>query len=135
MKNRISNSNKVEHIATISDLHKNLKLAKPLHPLVSLIKLDTLKFDEFETDLRFSYGFYTVSLKRGIKNKIHYGHRSYDFDEGVLALIKPYQVMEFRHSPEDNTSGWILAFHPDFLSGYPLSKKIGTYGYFSYQVF
>lgn len=133
VEHRMSDSSKVKHIATISELHNTLKLTKPLHPLVSLVNLDTLNFNEYEKDQRFSYGFYTVSLKRGINNKINYGHRSYDFDEGVLALIKPHQVMEFSYSPEDNITGWILAFHPDFLSGYPLSEKVSTYGFFSYE--
>jgi len=81
----MTNHTEIQHVATISELHRNLELAKPLHPLVSLIRLDDLDFSEYEELVRFSYGFYTVSLKRGLRNKVHYGHRSYDFDEGVLA--------------------------------------------------
>ncbi|WP_162932916.1 AraC family ligand binding domain-containing protein [Roseovarius sp. EL26] len=124
----------VQHVATISELHRNLELAKPLHPLVSLIRLDDLDFSDYEELVRFSYGFYTVSLKRGLRNKVRYGHRSYDFDEGVLALVKPHQVMAMQAHPDDNITGWMLVFHPDFLSGYPLSEKIGKYGFFSYDV-
>ena len=31
-------------------------------------------------------------------------------------------------------SGWTLLFHPDLLARYPLGKKIGGYGFFSYRV-
>lgn len=130
----MTNSAETQHVATISDLHRNLELPKPMHPLVSLIRLDDLDFSDYEDLTRFSYGFYTVSLKRGLRNKLHYGHRSYDFDEGVLALVKPHQVMAMQFHPDDNITGWMLVFHPDFLSGYPLSEKIGRYGFFSYEV-
>ncbi|KZK93623.1 HTH-type transcriptional activator RhaS [Pseudovibrio sp. Ad46] len=130
----MTNHTEIQHVATISELHRNLELAKPLHPLVSLIRLDDLDFSKYVELVRFSYGFYTVSLKRGIQNKVHYGHRSYDFDEGVLALVKPHQVMAMQAHPDDDITGWMLAFHPDFLSGYPLSEKIRKYGFFSYEV-
>lgn len=125
---------KIQHVATISELHRNLELVKPLHPLVSLIKLDDLDFSRYEELTRFSYGFYTISLKRGIQNKLHYGHSSYDFNEGILALIKPHQVMAMQYQPDDEITGWMLVFHADFLSGYSLSEKIGRYGFFSYDV-
>ncbi|UWQ89572.1 helix-turn-helix transcriptional regulator [Rhodobacteraceae bacterium M382] len=130
----MTNHTEIQHVATISELHRNLELAKPLHPLVSLIRLDALDFGDYQDLVRFSYGFYTVSLKRGLRNKVHYGHHSYDFDEGVLALVKPHQVMAMQAHPDDNITGWMLVFHPDFLSGYPLSEKIGKYGFFSYEV-
>jgi len=31
-------------------------------------------------------------------------------------------------------SGFTVLFHPDFLAGYPLAKKIKKYGFFSYSV-
>lgn len=130
----MTDQTEIQHVATISALHRNLELAKPLHPLVSLIKLDDLDFSEYVELVRFSYGFYTVSLKRGLRNKVHYGHSSYDFDEGVLALVKPHQVMAMQAHPDDDITGWMLVFHPDFLSGYPLSEKIAKYGFFSYDV-
>lgn len=130
----MTNHIEIQHISTISELHRNLELAKPLHPLVSLIRLDDLDFRKYNELVRFSYGFYTVSLKRGLRNKLHYGHRSYDFDEGVLALVKPHQVMAMQFHSDDDITGWMLVFHPDFLSGYPLSEKIGKYGFFSYEV-
>ncbi len=124
----------IQHVATISELHRNLELEKPLHPLVSLIRLNDLDFKKYKDLARFSYGFYAISLKHGLYNKIHYGHRIYDFDEGVLALIKPHQVLTMQYHSDDNITGWMLVFHPDFLSGYQLSEKIRTYGFFSYDV-
>ena len=103
------------HVATISQLHRNLELAKPLHPLVSLIRLGELDFRKYQELVRFSYGFYTVSLKRGLQNKVHYGHSSYDFDEDVLGLGKPHQVMAMQAHPDDDITGWMHVFHPDFL--------------------
>jgi len=126
----MKNHTEIQHVATISELHHSLRVKTPLHPLVSLIRLDYLDFQENEELVRFSYGFYTISLKRGLRNKLHYGHRSYDFDEGVLALVKPHQVMAMQFHPDDNITGWMLVFHPDFLSGHPLSEKIGKYGFF-----
>lgn len=130
----MSASSKVHHIATISELHRNLSLAKPLHPQVSLIRLDDIDFGRYTELTQFSYGFYTLSLKRGVSNKIHYGHRSYDFDEGILALVKPHQIMSIQSQAKDNITGWMLGFHPDFLTGYPLSDKINKYDFFSYNV-
>ncbi|MGR3679186.1 MAG: helix-turn-helix domain-containing protein [Paracoccaceae bacterium] len=130
----MTNRTEIMHVATISQLHRNLELAKPLHPLVSLIRLGELDFRKYQELVRFSYGFYTVSLKRGLQNKVHYGHSSYDVDEGVLGLGKPHQVMAMQAHPDDDITGWMHVFHPDFLSGYQLSEKVGKYGFFSYDV-
>ena len=42
-------------------------------------------------------------------------------------------LLQKAENNEDHT-GSTLLFHPDFLAGYPLAKKIKQYGFFSYSV-
>ena len=118
---------------SLSDLHRTIGLPKPLHPLISLIENRNNEIDPAKLPGSFIYNFYKISYKRNLSGKLKYGQGYYDFDEGGLFFKAPNQVSANGENNEDHT-GFTLVFHPDFLAGYPLAKKIKQYGFFSYSV-
>jgi len=126
----------VNHIAinSISELHRLMGLPKPLHPLISLINMDEVRSSEKTEELHFLLNFYGVSLKKNISGKLKYGQNYYDFDEGVLAMTAPKQILSVGSEENYKVSGYWLVFHSDFILNYPLGKVIKDYGFFSYTV-
>lgn len=118
---------------SLSDMHRVLGLPKPVHPLISLVENKGNKIDLSRFPNTFIHGFYKISLKTNLKGKIKYGQGFYDFDEGGLLFKAPNQVSARGEISQDH-SGYTVLFHPDFLAGYPLAKKIRQYGFFSYSV-
>jgi AraC family transcriptional regulator, transcriptional activator of pobA len=118
---------------SLSDMHRLLGLPKPLHPLVSLVENKDNEVDTSKLPPSFIHGFYKISYKHNLSGKIKYGQSYYDFNEGGLLFKAPNQVSATGEVSQDH-SGFTLLFHPDFLAGYPLSKKIKQYGFFSYSV-
>lgn len=118
---------------SLSELHRLLGLPKPLHPMISLVenKNNTIDLSLFPGS--FVHCFYKISLKTKLTGKIKYGQGYYDFDEGGLLFKAPNQVSANAEISQDH-SGFTLLFHPDFLAGYPLAKRIKEYGFFSYTV-
>ena len=108
---------KITHIKidSISELHRLMGLPKPLHPLISLINMDDVARSTHNDEVNFTLNFYGVSLKKNLPGKLKYGQYYYDFDEGVLGMTAPQQVLSV--SGEDNyeVSGWWLVFHSDFI--------------------
>lgn len=126
----------VNHIAinSISELHRLLGLTKPLHPLISLIDMGEVQSSGNADDAHFLLNFYGVSLKKNISGKLKYGQNYYDFDEGVLAMTAPKQILSVNSEDNYKVSGYWLVFHSDFISNYSLGKAIKEYGFFSYAV-
>lgn len=118
---------------SLSELHKMLGLPKPLHPLISLVENKNNKINLSKLPGSFVHCFYKISLKYNLSGKIKYGQGYYDFDEGGLLFKAPNQVSANAEINQDH-SGFTVLFHPDFLAGYPLAKKIKQYGFFSYSV-
>ena len=118
---------------SLSELHRLLGLPKPLHPMISLVENRNNKIDLGRLPGSFVHGFYKISLKTKLRGKIKYGQGFYDFDEGGLLFKAPNQVSANAEISQDH-SGFTVLFHPDFLAGYPLAKKIKQYGFFSYAV-
>lgn len=121
-------------INSISELHRLMGLAKPLHPLISLINFDVVAGLNYTEEVCFILNFYGVSLKKNLKGKLKYGQHYYDFDEGVLAMTAPQQILSVGSDTNFDVSGWWLVFHPNFISNYPLGKSIADYGFFSYAI-
>src|SRR6478609_5677398 len=117
---------------SLSELHKVLGLAKPLHPMISLMENKGNEIDVTKLPESFIHCFYKISLKYNLTGKIKYGQGYYDFDEGGLLFKAPNQVSANAEISQDH-SGFTVLFHPDFLAGYPLAKKIKQYGFFSYS--
>ena len=112
-------------IKTISEYHRLLGMAKPEHPLVSVINLEDFKPPAGNSRVSVVFDFYVISAKRNLNGNIkyHYGQQQYDFDEGVMFFISPHQVFSFEADANSTTSGWMLLIHPDFLWNTALAKK------------
>lgn len=122
-------------LKTITEAHRAFGLPSPEHPLISILNYADLKPPEFEGELSATFDFYYISLKKGFTNKLFYGQQTYDFDEGMMYFVAPNQVLRGAGpDPNDDLSGWILAFHPDLLWGTSLAKTIKKYDFFDYEV-
>lgn len=119
---------------TISAYHQFMGLPKPEHPLVSVIKFDTLNYPLDEESVTLVNNFYSIALKRNFAGKLKYGQQTYDFDEGMMVFMAPGQVLTFDMDADSIHAGWLLLVHPDFLWNSPLAKTIRQYDFFSYAV-
>ena len=128
--------NDVKHtiVHSISELHRLMGLPKPLHPLISLVNMDEVPKSSHPEPVQFVLNFFGISMKRNLKDKLKYGQGYYDFDEGVLAMTAPQQVLSVSSTENYEVSGWWLVFHADFILNYPLATTIKNYGFFSYAV-
>lgn len=78
-------------------------------------------------------GFYKISYKPRLGGRLKYGQGYYDFDEGGLLFVSPGQVIGSEDDDDVVCSAYTLLIHPDFFLGYPLSKNVKQYGFFSYS--
>ena len=119
---------------SLSSLHKALDMPAPMHPLVSLINnaAGTIPLEKLPNP--HILNFYKISYKMNFRGKFKYGQHYYDFDEGGMFFVSPNQITG-GHAPLSDQSGYTLLFHPDFLLGYELAKKIKEYGFFSYSIY
>ncbi|ACT92098.1 helix-turn-helix domain-containing protein [Dyadobacter fermentans] len=118
-------------LRSISELHRIAGIAKPHHPLISILNLEGLANHTDITSVIFD--FYVVSMKRGC-DKLFYGQQKYDFDEGVMAFLAPGQILRGEENGMPHKlRGWMLFIHPDFLWNTSLAKKIKQYEYFGYS--
>jgi len=127
-------------INSIAEFHRLKGLPEPVHPLISLIRVEDLRFTDDPLWQQYSLNFYCISLKRGITSKVKYGQQYYDFDKGLMTFVaaKQVQSLEMPQDAVPGTSfgvGHALLFHPDFLYGHPLAAAISNYGFFSYAVY
>lgn len=126
-------------IRSLSEFHRLLSIAPPLHPLVSVAQISELHAIDSTVWKKFTTHFYSISLKNNIKSKIKYGQNYYDFERGTMTFTAPRQVqsVEIEQSINFNEplgSGYVLMFHPDFLIKHPLAIYIKNYSFFSYSV-
>lgn len=130
----------MKSISSISAFHRLLSLPDPLHPLISVIRVEDIQLSAEVFSENFLLDFYSVSLKRGVLAKMKYGQQQFDFDKGVLSCIAPKQIQSVTlidlatENQRQAGTGYALFFHPDLLAGYPLSGSIRNYGFFSYAV-
>lgn len=123
------------HIKSISQVHDLLGIAKPRHPLVSILPIDQKMIDFDYGDHNYTFDFYQISLKEGLKGSWTYGRNSYDFNEGAMVFMKPKQIIKMDQPREQRESnGWTLIFHPDLIHKSDLGDKITEYNFFSYEV-
>lgn len=127
------NANQIT-INSISELHRLMGLTKSLHPLISLINMDEIQSSENTNEVHFLLNFYGISLKKNLKGKLKYGQNYFDFDEGVLAITAPKQILSVDSRDNYKVSRYWLVFHSDFILNYSLGKAIKDYGFFSYAV-
>jgi AraC family transcriptional activator of pobA len=121
-------------LATVSDFTQHFGYPAPVHPLFTVIDLEHTRNQPPPSGPALRQ-LYIIALKKNLKGRIQYGHRAYDFSEGVLGFYAPGQLCESNDSIDTSElSGWMLVFHPDLLHKYPLAKKMAGYSFFSYQV-
>lgn len=122
-------------IKSIKDYHQILGIAKPEHPLISVVNLADIQPYTSEEKVKVVFDFYMISLKKIVSGnvKYSYGQQEYDFDDGILFFIAPKQVFSFEADSHFKSSGFVLLIHPDFLWGTTLSKTIKQYEFFNYS--
>lgn len=123
-------------LTTVTDYTRFCGLPAPSHPLLTVVDLSLARKNARPTEpVSIVQHFYTIWLKKNLKGTIVYGHQSFDFSEGVLGFQAPGQVFTIDPTLDiSELSGWMVLFHPDLLTRYPLSKKITSYGFFSYDL-
>ena len=123
------------HIESISDMHDVFGLARPKHPLVSVIQFKDSNIRPEYHRIRCSFGMYCITQKNGEEGSMGYGRNSYDFQEGSMVFVKPGQVLSYDgHQSSSEDPGWALLFHPDLLRKSELGKTIERYSFFSYDM-
>jgi AraC family transcriptional regulator, transcriptional activator of pobA len=126
-------------IHSIIQFHRLASLPEPLHPLVSVVHVEDIRFTKDDIWSRFYLDFYTISLKWNVQAKAKYGQQSYDFDKGVMSFTAPKQLQSHDGVNgavvnKDLGTGYVLLLHPDFIGKHPLATAIKTYGFFDYAV-
>ncbi len=122
------------HIATICEMHKLMSVAKPFHPLVSMVSMSDVVGCKELVGKTITYGFYSIALKKNFDLRLRYGRQYYDFDEGVMTFVSPLQVIGIESENIQKMDGFMLLVHPDFLKGHSLAARLPDYGFFSYDV-
>ena len=100
------------------------------HPLVGVVRFDTA---ESQGNYRMTMGFYSVFLKETRGCRINYGKTGYDFDDQTVVSIAPGQTVGYTDIEGIPTKSVGLLFHPDFIRGTSLGRKIRKYTFFSYE--
>lgn len=122
-------------INTISEMHEQLGLPKPKHPLVSIYRHDDIKPNMDLAGIPIAIELYLVMFKMCAPGAITYGRNSYDYQEGTLIFMAPGQVVTYDKMDEmDMHGGWSLNFHPDLIRRSHLGQHIDNYSFFSYEV-
>jgi AraC-like DNA-binding protein len=121
-------------IDSIAALFKQLGLPKPMHPLVSVVRFEDIRRLPAELPATVTLNFYSIWLKKDFNGRMKYGHKPYDFDEGLMSFFLPGQVLTSEAPEELQHTGYWLILHPDILWKHPLAGKIREYGFFSYAV-
>lgn len=122
------------HIATLAEMHKWMSVAKPSHPLVSVVNMDDVTGCADLVGKTITYGFFSIALKKNFDLRLRYGRQYYDFDEGVMTFVSPNQVIGIESENIQKMQGFMLLVHPDFLKGHALAAKLPDYGFFAYDV-
>lgn len=123
---------KIEKLSNVTQFN-SCRGQETLHPLVTV--LDQSKSMDIKANKCFSE-LYIIFLKDIKCENLLYGRNQYDYQEESLIFIAPGQVFGFNFPDETwiKPRGWALAFHPDFIHGTALGRKIKEYGFFDYDV-
>ena len=130
----MSHENHTIHFETVSQLHQVLGIAKPKHPLFSIIRFEDFAPLENTDRVKLIADFYQITLKKECPCKMQYGQTMFDFDEGIISCFAPKQIYIIDKDFTLAKSGWQLSIHPDFLRTYGLSQKMKNFGFFDYEI-
>jgi AraC-like DNA-binding protein len=127
--------NKLIHLHSIADLHKVFNLGNSFHPLVTVLDFSKVT-ENVEEYSKVTTDFYSIMFKNYCKNKMKYGRKAIDFQDGNLICIAPNQTIELDSEVEarDDKMGWGLFFHPDLIRATTLNDKLKDYTFFNYEV-
>jgi AraC-like DNA-binding protein len=127
-------SEQIIHSKSITEIRSVFGLAKPTHPLITILETQKLAYGKETVGKRFSSDLYCIALKDSGCG-IDYGRNAYDFDDGVLIFTAPKQVITVKKPQALNeVTGWMLYFHPDLIRTTSLGPKIDSYNFFNYEV-
>lgn len=110
--------------------YNNMCGFKTMHPLVAYVE-----FNESNSKFipgRHTMGFYSLFLKETKGCVINYGKTKYDFDDQTIVSIAPDQVVGYESVAGVPKKAKGILFHPDFLHGTSLERKMKDYTFFSY---
>ena len=113
---------KIEKLTSVTQFNSR-RGQDTLHPLVSV--LDQSRSVPIRAN-RYLSEIYVIFLKDLRCEDFQYGRNKYDYQEETLLFIAPGQVFGF-DLPEDvliQPSGWALIFHPDFIKGTSLGRRM-----------
>lgn len=119
-------------VRSVSEIHELWGCGKPRHPLITVVDLAKHQFQGKRDGLAYRLDFYTIFCKK-FNGVLGYGRSYYDFSEGSLMFTAPGQVTTPVSAPTPE-EGWALFFHPDLIHHSSLSKKIGQYTFFNYEL-
>jgi AraC family transcriptional activator of pobA len=121
---------KIKIMASVAQFN-NERGQDTLNPLITVIDQSLSKrilAEQYISEL------YIVFLKDTKCVEITYGRNKYDYQDETLIFIAPGQLLGLVHGSETiQPQGWAMAFHPDFIGGTSLGRKIHEYGFFSYD--
>lgn len=123
-------------------MRKILKIDKPedylryvggvsSHPLVGIVDFE--KVSPIPSSLN-NYGVYGIFFHSKIRDDLSYGRGAFEGTTGSLICVAPGQIGG-REDCGDliDIDGWALLFHPDFIIGTSLEKKIKRFSFFDYS--
>ena len=126
---------KIIHLQTISEIFLLFGLDKDIHhPLVGVVDFSKVN-QQIDCEIKMSADYYSIMFKNYPDNKIKYGRKNIDFQDGSLICMAPNQVIEIDNNEQasENIMGWGLFFHPDLIRGTSLNVKMKDYSFFSYE--
>lgn len=126
---KMMNMEEIYKIETIEQ-YNNMYGFKTMHPLVAYVE-----FNESNSKFipgRHTMGFYSLFLKETKGCVINYGKTKYDFDGQTIVSIAPDQVVGYESVAGVPKKAKGILFHPDFLHGTSLERKMKDYTFFSY---
>lgn len=120
---------------SIAELHLGMGLEPPAHPLITIVDTASLSYGEEVLGMRFTSDMYCIALKdKGCG--IDYGRNHYQTEQGTLVFTAPEQVFTVTKVQDLNqTTGWMLYFHPDLIRDRSLGGSIDRYRFFNYEVY
>jgi len=120
-------------VESISDLHRIAGIAKPNHPLITIIDYSKINMDNGPDSGSFICGFYSVNFKKHCS--FLYGRQKFDHAEGTLHCTAPEQTITYDRAKEtESAEGWGLYFHPELIRNTSLANKMSEYTFFTYGV-
>lgn len=127
--------NNLIHLQSITDLHTLFNLGNSFHPLVTVLDFSKVT-ENVEEYSKITTDFYSIMFKNYCKNKMKYGRKAIDFQDGNLICIAPNQTIDMDNEEEEREDkmGWGLFFHPDLIRATTLNEKLKDYTFFNYEI-